>query len=260
MAHNREKNSCSLQIKLAGHKFFYRPRYAETNRLFLDWAQKADSSDEAALSCGGSAAGDCISVSEERMKLARSLSNRFMSDSAVEFRALIGLTSKSLLRYRACIFHSVSFIYRGKAWLLTAESGGGKTTQYRNWQKLFPGEITMICGDMPVLACNNENSITVYPSPWNGKEGIGTRISAPLGGVITLKKASENFFEKLTPSDAFREAFDSFVVMPDTEEEITSLFGLVNTVFVNYPVWRFSNLGNDASTEMLRALISREST
>ena len=92
-----------------------------------------------------------------------------------EYKALIGPTSAFLLRFRCCIFHAVAFLWQGKAWLLTAPSGTGKSTQFMNWRRLHPAEITMICGDMPVLELREDDSVWVHSSNWNGKEGIGSK-------------------------------------------------------------------------------------
>ncbi len=87
----------------------------------------------------------------------------------IEYRACIGLTSKHLLQWDCSIFHAMSFIWRGRAWLLTGPSGIGKTTQFHNWQRLYPGEAEVISGDMPVLE-RKEMAVFVHPSSWNGKE------------------------------------------------------------------------------------------
>ncbi len=92
-----------------------------------------------------------IRVTQEQIEEGRPFLPSNSKDSYIEYRILIQLISKFLLRNECCIFHCASFVYKGYAWLLTAPSGTGKTTQYNNWQRLFPDEIVMISGDMPVL-------------------------------------------------------------------------------------------------------------
>ena len=41
---------------------------------------------------------------------------------------------------------------------------------------MFPDEITMISGDMPVLERREDGTVWAHPSPWNGKEKIGEEV------------------------------------------------------------------------------------
>lgn len=180
-----------------------------------------------------------------------------IEDSYIEYRCLISRTSIYLLRYHACIFHSASFLYKNKAWLLCAPSGTGKTTQYLNWKRLFPDEIMMICGDMPVLECKEDTSIYVHPTSWNGKEHIGNHISAPLGGIIYLEQGNQNFISRYMPKDGIIPLFGQFMVIPDTADDVNQMVKLIDSMFRFYPVMKYINLGNDESTMILRDTINQ---
>ena len=197
-----------------------------------------------------------IRSTEERIERARKLLPEDSEDAYIEYRTLIALTARELLKYRYCIFHCASFVYRGYAWLLTAPSGTGKTTQYFNWMKLFPDEITMISGDMPVLCLNENSVITVNPSSWNGKEDIGNQISAELGGIIYLEQGDKNMISPLSARDGLIDIYRQFIVLPDTEEEIISLAKIIDCMFRRYPVMKYVNQGDEQSTELLRSSIN----
>lgn len=198
-----------------------------------------------------------IRSTQERIERARRLLPPDSEDFYIEYRTLISLTAKELLKYGCCIFHCVSFIYKGYAWLLSAPSGTGKTTQYFNWNRLFPGEIEMISGDMPVLKLEQECQLSVHPSPWNGKEDIGSMNSAPLGGIIYLEQGNDNLISSLSVSEGLINIFRQFIVVPETEDQILSLTKLIEAMFVHYPVMKFTNRGDDQSTELLRNTINR---
>ena len=131
----------------------------------------------------------------------------------------------------------------------------------------------MISGDMPVLElkgpikaedtrgtkvlaqaadAEEQAAIHVCPSPWNGKEGIRSLLSAPLGGVVYLEQGTENRMEVFEPEKAVIPLMSQFMVLPDTEEEIRALFRLLDTMLCAYPVWKLTNRGNPESTELLR--------
>ncbi len=177
------------------------------------------------------------------------------SDSYVEYRCLIGLTAKSLLRFGCCVFHAVSFLWRGRAWLLTAPPETGKTTQFLNWQRLHPGEIAMISGDMPVLE-GREDGVWVHPSSWNGKESLRGKDSAPLGGLVLLEQGKEDRIFRLPPGELILPIFRQFMVVPETEEEILSLAKLMERLLTSAPCWKLVNRGGDASTELLRRTLA----
>ena len=193
-----------------------------------------------------------ISASSYYIETARSLLPAGTPDGYVEYRSLVGPTSQFLLRHQCCIFHAVSFVYRNKAWLLTAPSGTGKTTQFLNWQRVFPDEIVMISGDMPALVLEKDGCISVHPSPWNGKEHLGNHVSAPLGGIVFLEKGTENRIDPFDPQEAVMPLYEQFMVMPDTEDEIRSLMRLLTGMMEGFPIIKLTNSGDDASTILLR--------
>ena len=44
-----------------------------------------------------------------------------------------------------------------------------------------------------------QDGVWVYGSPWMGKHGIGTNISAPLKGICFLQRGTENAIQKAEP-------------------------------------------------------------
>ena len=233
-------------LLLAGYHYNICYNYLGTSRSFRGYI-KSDQR-EAPL----------IAVDGDTMNSARRMLPSDSTNSYVEFKALIPLTAKVILIHHCCIFHSVSFVWQGRAWLLTAPSGTGKTTQYQNWQQLFPGEITMISGDMPILEARNDGTVCVHPSPWNGKEKIGHMIHAPLGGIILLEQGDENIISPLSPEEAVIPLFMQFIVRPDTEEEIRSLAGILDLMLRTVPVWKLVNRGDRDSTVLLRETITAQ--
>ena len=178
------------------------------------------------------------------------------SDAFVEYRGLIGLSSQLLLRYRCCVFHAAAFSWQGRAWLLTAPAGTGKTTQILNWQRLFPGEIGIISGDMPILEAREDGSVWVHPSSWNGKENLYGAPAAPLGGLILLRQGQEDRMLPLPPRDAVVPLLRMFFAPLETEEEIRQLASLLESVLLAAPCRKFVNLGGEASTRLLRDTLS----
>lgn len=235
------------QAEYAGHVV----RYSFLNRpckfCFRSWLRPAEGEEYD------------IRVTPEQIEAVRGTFPDDADDAYIEYRCLTALTARFLLQYDCCIFHSASFVFRGRAWLLAAESGVGKTTQFLNWQRLHPGEIEMISGDMPVIEARADGSVFVHSTSWCGKECIGTQgLSAPLGGVVLLEQGNENTVAPIGPADAIFPFFTQFMVRPENEEQIFALSHLIERMLETAKLFKFTNLGDDSSTEMLRAFIIGE--
>ena len=231
----KEKVFCG---RYAGHPVRFSFRRLTTHYYFGDFLEEIPE------------AGYDVRVSPEFYAYAKEMLPPDSRPGYIEYRACIGLTAGHLLRWDCCIFHAVSFVWKGQAWLLTGPSGIGKTTQFKNWQRLYPDEIQIISGDMPVLE-KRDGAVFVHPSSWNGKENYRGSLSAKLGGIVILEQGSENRIRKSDFTSDVTTIFDQMLVRPETEEEIKALSGLIEAMF-SAPVLRFVNLGNDQSTVMLR--------
>ncbi len=197
-----------------------------------------------------------LSVTPEILEIGRRNLEPGSSNAYIEYRCLISVSARYLLRFHACVFHAAAFFWRGRAWLLAAPPGTGKTTQYLNWQRLFPGEIRMISGDMPILEAKEDGSVWVYPSSWNGKENIFGAPAAPLGGLVLLEQGKEDRMLPFPPREAVIPLLQQFMVIPETEEEILQLTSLLERVLLAVPCRRLVNLCGDPSTTLLRETFS----
>ena len=227
----------------AGYPVVYRFRIPYTYRYFGSYAQQCEETSEEIL------------LPEEIIAGRAALYPEGTKKGYIEYKELIPYTAGHLLRYKCSIFHAVSFIFRGKAWLLTAPSGTGKTTQYMNWVQLHPNEIIVISGDMPVLAMNHSRSIQVCPSPWNGKEKIGNAVSAELGGIIILNQDKSNSIRFADKKESILTLFSQFMAIPESKEEIRILSDMIQRIVAEVPIWVFSNTGTVESTMVLRQTI-----
>ena len=175
-----------------------------------------------------------------------------------EIYLLMPHVSRTLLKYGRVLFHGAAFRWRGRAWIFTAPSGTGKTTQLRNWQRLWPDELELIGGDKVVLAQEKDGSFWLLPSPWTGKEGDRGSVSAPLGGIVLLRQAKENTVTILSPGEAVLRMFDQLLITAETEEEIVEAAALLDSMLRVVPVWRLDNLGDLDSAYLMRRKLEED--
>ena len=173
------------------------------------------------------------------------------SQPFIEFQCLMLATGNALLTHKRALFHGAAFLWRGKAWIITAPSGTGKTTQLKHWRKTLRREIQVINGDKPLLECRDDSSVWVHSSPWRGKEKLGRPdMHAPLGGILLLEQGDHNEIRRLTPEEAVLPLFVEFVSYPECEDQIRGQAQILRQILDTVPVWKLVNLGDEASARL----------
>lgn len=180
-------------------------------------------------------------------------------DGKGEANILTAYFSDALLPFQRVAFHAVAVRWRDRAYLISAPSGVGKTTQARNLSMLRPGEFSIICGDRPILqrcplpegAEQGKEQIFVHPSPWNGKENWHDAEGAPLAGVILLDRGPENQLASLTPREAAARAFSQFIHSGKDEQTVRLLAQMAEAMLQAAPIWRLTSDQVPDSTKLL---------
>ena len=113
-----------------------------------------------------------------------------------EISALYRKIADLFIEQGVIVFHGSSFKVNDYGFIVTAHSGVGKSTHVRLLQEYLGNEFEYINDDKPLLEVK-DNEITLYSSPWNGKERRGNNIHAPLKGVIFLNRGVTNTYKKL---------------------------------------------------------------
>ena len=93
----------------------------------------------------------CIEITPEQCACAARGYEPGTLPESIEDLELCTKACAALLPHGRAIIHAVCFVWCGKAWLICAPSGVGKTTHYKQWKRLFPNEVEMLNGDKPVL-------------------------------------------------------------------------------------------------------------
>lgn len=88
----------------------------------------------------------------------------------------------------------------GRAYMMTAPSGTGKSTHTRLWYDNIPG-CDLMNDDNPVLRIVDGSPI-VYGSPWSGKTPCYRNVSAPVGAIVRIRQRPANSIRRLSPVEA----------------------------------------------------------
>ena len=112
-----------------------------------------------------------------------------------EISALYRKIADLLVEDNIVVFHSSAICVNGGAFLITARSGVGKSTHARNLKEFIGEEFKYINDDKPLIKVGDD--ITVFSTPWNGKERRGSDISAPLKAILFLNRGETNTYRKI---------------------------------------------------------------
>lgn len=124
------------------------------------------------------------------------------------------LSLRLLYDFNGIFLHGAVVLYAGKAWLFTAPPGTGKSTHIQLWKQKLGEQVQILNGDKPLLRLSGD-SITVYGSPWRGKEQLGFNGSAPLGGIYILRRSTENTVSGIDRIQALAELLGATVYPAD---------------------------------------------
>lgn len=142
-----------------------------------------------------------VSVSDEEIEEERRAYGVEAEDGYFESLIAYRKIAERLPEFDAFLFHGSVIALNGKAYIITASSGVGKTTHTRLWLSEFEGEATILNGDKPIV-----RMIDGVPyacgTPWRGKEAYGKNQILPVSGIAFLSRAEKNFANEISPTEA----------------------------------------------------------
>ena len=116
------------------------------------------------------------------------------------------------------LLHGAVITYGEDAFLFTAPSGTGKSTHIALWRKYLGSGVEIVNGDKPIVSVEDQNpGVTVYGTPWGGKENWQKNRKAPLRAVCLIRQAKENAIQRIDPGEYLGVLMQQ-VYLPSSEE------------------------------------------
>ena len=175
-----------LIIELAGIRIRIENQYPFLERQCRDYI------------CTGEEYAFSVSVSEDEIREEQK--NGDFSDGYCESICAYRHICETLPSYNVFLMHSSVLEVNGYAYAFTAKSGVGKSTHTSLWLKNIPNA-RVLNGDKPLYRLEDDGSLTVYGTPWNGKENWGQNISAPLAAICFIERGAENNIRPATEDE-----------------------------------------------------------
>lgn len=233
-----------LTLNLAGVPLALRLNHAEYAPIFRPFL--CSDAPEAVISLAPDTLRECMKHCPENS-----------GEAYAEYTGLCPLVCDALLPHDRAIFHSVAFLWQGKAWLLSGLSGAGKTTHYALWKLLYGEELRMLNGDKPILDFSGEN-ILICPSPWMGKERLRSMQSAPLGGIIFLHQGENNRMTRLSAADAIERLFLQFLFTRSNDAQVHKVCQMEERLLREIPIWQLENRGDELAARLCHDTLAKE--
>ena len=124
------------------------------------------------------------------------------SPGMLEKTAVYRKIADQMIEYDRLVFHGSCVAVDGLGYLFTANSGTGKSTHAALWEKLLGERAVNVNDDKPILHIT-ESAVTVYGTPFRGKEQRGCNTAVPLKAVCLLEQAPENHITPVTKEQAY---------------------------------------------------------
>ena len=176
-----------FHLSLAGYPFTVDNRYKYVKALCRDyWTQKP---------------GELITVGKEDIAREQTDGGPWPA-SYLESLAVYRAICERLVARDVVLFHCSALAYRQRGYLFAAPSGTGKSAHTRLWREVLGDAVRMINDDKPLLKVTSEG-VTVYGTPFAGKEGLQENSSASVAGIVLLHQAEANCIRRLSPREAY---------------------------------------------------------
>ena len=151
--------------------------------------------------------------------------------------------AQTILRKGGISVHASCVCKGGKGYLFLGRSGTGKSTHSEQWMAIFP-DCKLLNDDNPVLRIQ-DGSVMVYGTPWSGKKACYLQEHYPVGGIVSLRQAPFNRFERLEDTGAFAAILPSCSAFRKDFGLQQELYNTLIEVVESVPVGRLSCLPNN---------------
>ena len=152
------------------------------------------------------------------------------------------------------LIHSSVIRCDGKAYLMTAPSGTGKSTHTRLWYDNIPG-CDLMNDDNPVIRMVDGIPVA-FGSPWSGKTPCYRNVQAPIGGIVRIRQKPENSIRKLKPIEAFAMLLPACSSMKWDERVYNGVCDSVSHFVATCNIWELGCLPNAAAAHLCHDTIA----
>jgi len=159
------------------------------------------------------------------------------------------LVNAVLTRQGGMELHSCGVVDRnGDGYLFAGNSGGGKTTTARLWQR----EAKEILSDDRIILRRENGQWWMYGTPWHGEAEICSASRAPLRRIFLLDKATRNELRPLSQAAAIARLFSCTFPPFYDADGMSAVVGTLAEIVRDVPVAAFAFVNDRSAVDFVR--------
>ena len=187
-----------------------------------------------------------------------------VSLSGNHLERLYGLNSALMLafllataRLDTVVMHASAVVNEGKAYLFLGRSGTGKSTHSRLWLQAIAGT-SLLNDDHPILRVDAQGNVITYGSPWSGKTPCYYNASAPVGGIVRIRRAPHNHIRRLSPIESYASLLTSSSGMTWQKELADCKDSTLQKIITATTCYILECLPDEAAARLCAAAVRKE--
>lgn len=216
-----------LSIRLADFDILVRARHTYVVNQCKDYLCPAPLTEETA--------DLIVEASEEELAEEKKKNPPHMQEGYMESICVYRAICRKLPLKGAMLLHGAVISDGTYGYAFTADSGVGKTTHIKLWQKAFGKEISIVNGDKPIIR-KKDGRWYAYGTPWCGKEGWNVNTCVPLAGICFLRRGETNTIKSFSTENALMDIMPQ-LLMPNDEEAMVATLDLLDGVLTEIPLY-----------------------
>ena len=169
-------------------------------------------------------------LAEEKRKNPPHMQEGYMESICI-YRAIC----RKLPLKGAMLLHGAVISDGTYGYAFTADSGVGKTTHIKLWQKAFGKDISVVNGDKPLIR-KRDGKWYAYGTPWCGKEGWNVNTSVPLAGICFLRRGETNTIAPYSAESAVVDIMPQLLI-PDDAPALMATLDLLDGILTDIPLF-----------------------
>ena len=188
-----------MWVEIAEVPFEVRCRYMDAEAFFSDY--RTDKEPQFVIEPTDADLQEMQATFDKKLKREGKLAKQYDNAILEEYAILVQLSKEMVFR-NVLMLHGSALCMDGEAYIFTARSGTGKSTHARFWRETFGDRVWMINDDQPMLRIEDDK-VTVFGTPWDGKHHLSCNASAPLKAIAWLRRAETNSIRQMPKEKAF---------------------------------------------------------
>lgn len=151
-----------------------------------------------------------------------------------------------LINLGGFLLHASAVVIDNKAYLFSADSGTGKSTHTKLWQKCFGDKALIINDDKPAIKIENDICYA-YGTPFSGKTDENLNMKVPLQAICLLERGKNNSIDLISAKKALPLILKQ-TIFPKKQDTINHFFDMLDVVLTKTPIYQMKcNISKEAA-------------